>query len=77
MPPFYQDAILTFPSGTDAASTPAIVDNATFTVNIGHLCEHCGNWHNGICPRISSIEYYPDGQIERINFRNSFWPYRK
>ncbi len=31
-------------------------------------CQHCGCIHYGTCPRIESIEYYPDGIIKLIRF---------
>lgn len=33
-------------------------------------CPHCGGMHfNGsTCPRISAIEYWPDGTIKRVEY---------
>ncbi len=33
-------------------------------------CVHCGMWHTGVCPRIKSIEYYPNGMIKKIIYVN-------
>ncbi len=33
-------------------------------------CAHCGMWHQGVCPRIKSIEYYPNGMIKKIIYQN-------
>jgi hypothetical protein len=32
-------------------------------------CQHCGGSHEGECHRIKSIEYYPDGSIKRVEYR--------
>jgi hypothetical protein len=31
-------------------------------------CKHCGMLHQGTCPRISAIDYYPNGSIKRIEY---------
>ena len=43
--------------------------NTTTTsgVNLAE-CRHCGNYHAGQCPRVKSIEYYPDGIIKRVEY---------
>ena len=38
------------------------------------MCPWCsGNlsfvFHNGICPKVASIEYYPDGSVKRVEFK--------
>jgi hypothetical protein len=33
-------------------------------------CGHCGMWHAGSCPRIKSIEYYPDGTVRRLEYHD-------
>lgn len=33
-------------------------------------CQHCGNWHGGVCPRISAIEYYQDGTVKKVEYHN-------
>ena len=30
------------------------------------VCGWCGFWHTGICPRIKSISYHPNGMIEKV-----------
>lgn len=33
-------------------------------------CSHCGMFHPGqTCPRIKAIEYFPNGMIKRIEFK--------
>ena len=32
-------------------------------------CGHCGLMHTGPCPRIKAIEYYPDGTVKRVEYR--------
>lgn len=33
-------------------------------------CMHCGSGfpHQGTCPRIHAIEYYPDGTVKRVEY---------
>lgn len=31
-------------------------------------CCHCGMYHIGMCPRVKSVEYYPDGTIKRVEY---------
>jgi len=33
-------------------------------------CPHCGLIHNVTCPRIKAIDYYPDGIVKRIEFKD-------
>jgi hypothetical protein len=33
-------------------------------------CSDCGCWHQGQCPRIKAIEYYQNGTIKRIEYRD-------
>lgn len=32
-------------------------------------CHHCGSFHQGGCPRVKAIEYYPDGTVRRVEYR--------
>lgn len=32
-------------------------------------CEYCGEYHQGVCPLVLAITYYPDGSKERVEFR--------
>lgn len=34
-------------------------------------CGWCGLLHTGVCPRVKVIEYYPDGQIKRVEFHET------
>lgn len=36
-----------------------------------HYCGHCGISHQGQCPRIKSIEYWPDGTVKRVEYHDS------
>lgn len=36
-----------------------------------HYCGHCGMYHQGQCPRIKSIEYWPDGTVKRVEYHDS------
>jgi len=31
-------------------------------------CNHCGFIHDGVCPRIKSIEYFENGTIKKIEY---------
>lgn len=39
------------------------------TTNIDKSCPYCGNNHSGVCPRVKSIEYFPDGTIKKVDFK--------
>lgn len=39
--------------------------------NSFQYCGHCGCWHQGACPRIKTIEYYPNGTIKKIEYHSS------
>lgn len=38
------------------------------------VCEYCGGSHAYLCPRIKIIEYYPDGAVKQIEFRQDWQP---
>jgi hypothetical protein len=38
------------------------------TTNGYQPCAHCGVYHSGRCPQVKAIEYYPNGNIKRIEF---------
>ncbi len=31
-------------------------------------CQWCGLEHDGLCPRVREIEYYPEGGIRAVRF---------
>ena len=35
------------------------------------ICPYCGASHQmaGVCPRVEEMEYYPDGAVKRVKFR--------
>lgn len=35
------------------------------------VCGHCGGWHEGICPRIKSVEYHSNGTVRRIEYHDT------
>lgn len=37
-------------------------------------CPHCGNWHTGVCPRVKSVEYNPDGTVRRVEYHDPATP---
>ena len=40
----------------------------TNTVAVLGTCRWCSTWHIGTCPRVKSIEYFPDGTVKRVEF---------
>ena len=47
----------------------------TGTVNAGRACPYCSSdnclvYHSGKCPKVKSIEYYPDGTIKKVEFND-------
>ncbi len=36
------------------------------TANQFQFCQYCGAYHNAVCPRIKTIEYYPDGTVKKV-----------
>ena len=38
------------------------------TASVQQSCPHCGGIHLGVCSRIKSIDYYPDGTIKHIEY---------
>jgi hypothetical protein len=32
-------------------------------------CHYCNAYHTGVCPRIESIEYHPNGAVAKIVLR--------
>jgi hypothetical protein len=36
-------------------------------------CMHCDNYHSGVCSKIKSIEYYPDGTIKKVEYHQDLW----
>lgn len=39
-------------------------------------CTYCGAYHSAICPRIESIEYFPNGRVKRVVLRDPNNPWR-
>lgn len=35
-----------------------------------HICPYCNRPHGGVCPLVKSIEYYPNGQIKVVEFKD-------
>lgn len=52
-------------------SYPPATTNVTVS---SEPCHHCGNCHNGRCPRIKVIEYYRDGSVKRVEYFDSAQP---
>jgi hypothetical protein len=40
-------------------------------------CGHCGFIHDGVCPRIKSIEYYENGMIKKVEYHGLNEPERR
>jgi len=41
------------------------------TVDTTGHCGWCGCWHNGRCPDVEEIEYYENGSVKRVRFRDA------
>ena len=41
-----------------------------WTVNTNKPCGYCGNYHDGMCPRVEEIEYHNDGTVKRVKLRD-------
>ena len=44
---------------------------------MAEICPHCGKYHQDACPRVKSVEYYPDGSIKRVQYHSMVatdWP---
>ncbi len=39
------------------------------TFNAHEPCLYCGTWHPGRCPQVRRVEYYPDGSLKSVEFR--------
>jgi hypothetical protein len=38
---------------------------------MNNFCPYCGQYHGlGVCPKIRAIEYYSDGSIRKIEFKD-------
>ena len=38
------------------------------TTSLTPYCGHCGGIHQGPCPRIKAVEYYPNGTMKRVEY---------
>ncbi len=47
---------------------PMITTAGGTTTLVG--CPYCGLIHTGTCPRIKSIEYYPNGIVKRVELHS-------
>jgi ATP-dependent Clp protease ATP-binding subunit ClpC len=34
-------------------------------------CPHCGAQHAGACPLVKAVDYYPDGSVKRVEYRDA------
>jgi hypothetical protein len=43
--------------------------------NVSTACPHCGLYHATTCPLVKAIEYHPNGQVKRVEFKTAMdWP---
>ena len=49
-------------------TTTANIGGPTY-VQIEPACSYCGYYHEGTCPRVEELEYYPDGALKRVRLR--------
>jgi len=50
-----------------------MIPQDTTTVPVKQPCEHCSRppsyvYHDGRCPSVRAIEYYPNGGIKRVEY---------
>lgn len=43
----------------------------TITSNAPPGCGYCGSLHDGACPRIKSIAYYPNGNVKYVELHDA------
>lgn len=36
-----------------------------------HKCRWCGMWHGPLCPAVKSIEYFENGMVKRVEFKEA------
>lgn len=41
-----------------------------YTTSAAPTCCYCGAYHQGICPRVERMEYYPDGTVKQVWLRS-------
>lgn len=41
------------------------------TMTVGSTCQWCGWYHETVCPRIRSIEYWQNGAIRKVEFHDT------
>lgn len=44
-------------------------DRCDAEVMNGLTCPYCGDYHKGVCPKVSRIDYFPDGTVKSVEFR--------
>ena len=42
----------------------------TTYVQIEPSCPYCAAYHEGVCPLVEELEYYPDGALKRVKLRS-------
>lgn len=45
---------------------------STSAMEFAKPCQHCGMIHDGVCSRVKSIEYYPDGTMKRVEYHDEY-----
>ena len=50
-------------------------DSSTINLSDSRACPHCSSqyqlvYHGDTCPRVKSIEYYPNGTIKKLEFND-------
>ena len=66
-------------SGVGHESTPPVGARTAAAASVpgyatgGNIpaCGYCGAWHSGTCPRIKSIDYYPNGSVKHVEFHDA------
>lgn len=51
------------------SSTGSVVADAAMAA-LNRKCQWCGSDHMGQCPKVSAVEYFPNGTIKRVEFHH-------
>ena len=50
-------------------ATGGVNDQGVTYIQVQPGCPYCAFLHEGACPRVEEMEYYPDGALKRVKLR--------
>ncbi len=53
-------------SGNGSSVLMPSIGSGSYVMN----CRHCGGSHSDQCPRVKTIDYYEDGTVKRVEYRD-------